>query len=338
MAVTTYFSASKGFEIPLTEMEENHLNNAICKLESEQASGAPIPVNILSALKEEQAKRKVISQPKSEEAKADAPAQATPPPPDLGVLVASLTAVAQQLTAGLLKPVDLGAQLQELATAVNKVILPPATTASAATACSELTVDSPLIGLDSGLYPALTSRYLLNSLAAHGIRTLSNLASIAPCDFGAVRFSTADAFVEASELFQQVGLTWGTSSVILAQDGFINHVLNPNASPIATFVTEASSRLQLAVEALAWRGAAPFSKAAIDRIFNGIKRRLSLAANVVATVLLARGITDVTSMDAVCNLTTSAPFKNQVRLYLDRVFRRVAHLPQRAAQPEPVTA
>lgn len=343
MPVFTYFSASKGYEIPLTEMENNHLNNAILKLQRAQDSGAPVPSELLDALKQEQGRRNAASQgvvtaPAEVVTKAEvdqqaatqpaAPPEPIHPAPDLGVLAASLVAVAQQITAGLIKPADLGDRLTKLSASVNNVILPGVSSAPnpVAVAVSPTNGSTLLVHLDPAAYPSLTSRYLLNSLASYGITTVAGLSTLSAVDFGAVRFSTAQAYAEASSLLSSLGMNWHIASSILLRDGFINPVLNPNASAIEVFVTEATARLARASAFLASRPGAEGGLPTIERIFSGIKRRLSLAASVVGTTLLARGVTSATASSAVNALNTSQAFKHQVRLYLSRVFGRVRQL------------
>lgn len=342
----SYYSASKGTHVPIHEMEQHHLDNAIKKLQREQENGSPVPINVLNGLLAEQSRRaaaKAAEQPvtQAEPAKpaVEITPNAEPPAVNFGVLAASLATVTNRLTSGVLQANLNPERIKQLVDAVNAVVVDTGGVnpePSTYTVTSATTIES----LSKTEYPHLTARLLLNSLRSYGIVTVGQLARLAYCDFGAIRFSTAEAFVEALDVVSKAGLNWATSSTILANDGFINRILNPNASSIDVFTNEASLRLNRAVAGLRSPATALTSAQAIERIFNGIKRRLSLAASVLGTSLLARGRTANTAVPVLDNMTNlTAPFRYQVKQYLSRVEARVARIEGATTAPSmPVEA
>ncbi|RTL07780.1 hypothetical protein EKK58_01145 [Candidatus Dependentiae bacterium] len=345
-----YYSASKGTYVPIHEMEQHHLDNAIKKLQREQENGSPVPVNVLNGLLAEQSRRaaaKAAEQPVEQPQQPAKPAveitvTQTPEAINFGVLAASLATVTHRLTSGVLQANLDPEKIKQLADAINAAVVStggvnaedhPGTD-------RDYTGATLLEAVDGKKYPHLTARLLLNSLRSYGVTTIQQLAGLAYCDFGAIRFSTAEAFAEALELVAQVGLTWAGSSRILVNDGYINRILNPNASPIGVFVGEATLRLNKAVAGLRSPSTTLTSVQAIERIFNGIKRRLSLAASVLGTSLLARGRTAATAGPVLDNMTNlTPPFRYQVKQYLSRVAARVARIEGATEQPNmPVEA
>lgn len=337
-----YYSASKGTHLPLHEMEQHHLDNAIKKLQREQENGSPVAINVLNGLLAEQQKRKAANPNTQPATQAEQPAQPaveiTADPVfegvNYGVLAASLAAVTQRLTSGTLQQTLDPARIKQLVDAINAAVV----NSGGATGEAQFTVavisgSTPLAALANAQYPELTSKLLLNSLSGYGITTVGQLARLSYCDFGALRFSTATAFIEALDLVAKAGLTWGTTSSILIFDGYINRILNPNASEIDVFVGEATARLNKAVGGLHGASSTLSSVQSIERIFNGIKRRLSLAASVLGTALLARGRTAATAVPALGTMPQlSTPFRNQVKHYLTRVEQRVARIERDALE------
>lgn len=336
-----YYSASKGTYIPIHEMEGNHLINTIKKMQREKENGSPIPEQVFQALLNEQAKRDAANAKTQEAAPTPEPETYAAPKTvvdaaataaldlgdiNLGVLAASLATVTQRLTRGVIQTGTDSQKLRKLVEAVNDVVNQTGGV-TVETAASTVTSTTLLENVDGKKYPHLTAKLVVNSLRGYGITTVQQLASIAPCDFGAVRYSTAQAFADATALLKEAGLTWGTTSVILINDGFINRVLNPNASAIAVFTAEASSRLNKAMTGLYTGHALAAALATIERIFNGIKRRLGLAASTLGTSLLARGCRPSMVSPVLANqIGLSTPFRNQVRQYLERVASRVARI------------
>lgn len=337
-----YYSASKGTYIPIHEMEGNHLINTIKKMQREKENGSPIPEQVFQALLNEQAKRDAANAKTQEAAPTPEPETYVVPKAvavdaaaaaaldlgdiNLGVLAASLATVTQRLTRGVIQTGTDSQKLRKLVEAVNDVVNQTGGV-TVETAVTTVTGTTLLENVDGKKYPHLTAKLVVNSLRGYGITTVQQLASIAPCDFGAVRYSTAQAFADATALLEEAGLTWGTTSVILINDGFINRVLNPNASAIAVFTAEASSRLNKAMTGLYTGHARAAALVTIERIFNGIKRRLGLAASTLGTSLLARGYTPSTVSPVLANqIGLSTPFRNQVRQYLERVASRVARI------------
>lgn len=341
-----YYSASKGTYVPIHEMEQHHLDNAIKKLQREQENGSPVPVNVLNGLLAEQSRRaaaKAAEQPAEQPQQPAKPAVEITPTPsqetiNFGVLAASLVTVTHRLTSGVLQANLDPAKIRQLADAVNAAVV--STGGVNTETAAEIAGTTPLDSIDGKKYPHLTSKLLLNSLRGYGVTTVQQLAGLSYCDFGAIRFSTAEAFVEALDIVAQANLTWATYSKLLVNDGYINRILNPNASPIDTFVGEATLRLNKAVVGLRSTATTLTSVQAIERIFNGIKRRLSLAASVLGTSLLARGRTAATAGPVLDNMTNlSTPFRYQVKQYLSRVESRVARIEGATTQPSmPVEA
>lgn len=324
---TVYHSASKG-SIPISEMEKHHLNNAILKLQREKEAGQSVPEDVLAALIAEQTRRQppASSTPPAVETAPATPATEitpTPQPVNIGVLAAGLAAVTQGLTEGKIQqqlPTD---KLAKLAAALDELIASSSLNQAAADKVTYGGVESvelkdanlPLAQLLNLHYPQLTSPLLLKSLHRYGIVTVNDLAGIAACDFGAVRFSTAGAFIEASRLLADYGLNWCTESRILVHDGAINRVLNPNASAIDVFVKETTRRLNATRRT--------YDAAAVDRIFSGIKRRIALAVSVLGTSLLARGHNVDTAAPLLAGLpAVSDSFRKQVKLYISRMSAR----------------
>lgn len=325
MPITTYYSGSKGQEIPLVEMEDNHLKNAILKFRREQEKGSPIPTALLDALIAEQTRRTPAT--KTE----DTPTTNTPSvvtsPPDLAVLAARLVTVANQLTEGRLTSDGCATQLSQLADSVNQVILPVTNNPVVLDTTVRVSGDTVLATLNRGAYPALTAQLLLNSLAAYGVVTVRDLSALAPVDFGAVRYSTPLAYVEALALFREVELSWNSQSSILLRDGAINRVLNPNASDIGDFVQVAAIRLTAATDRVnRGHASSAYGIPAIERIFSGIKRRLALAVSVIGTSLLARGLPAQTAATVLAGLQVTRPFRHQVQLYLNRWYGRIMRM------------
>lgn len=334
-----YYSASKGTYVPIHEMEQHHLDNAIKKLQREQESGAPVPVNVLNGLLTEQARRtaaKAAEQPAEQPSKPAVEITQTPEAlgVNLGALAASLVTVTHRLTSGALQGQLDPVKIKQLADAVNEAVLSTGGANIEFSSVAPITGDTPLDTLDSKKYPHLTARLLVNSLRSYSITTVGQLATLAHCDFGAIRFSTAGAFVEALDVVSQAGLTWAAASRILVNDGFINRVLNPNASAIGLFASEATSRLNKAIVGLRSPNTTLSSVQTIERIFDGIKRRLSLAASVLGTSLLARGRTSITAVPVLDNMAhLSVPFRYQVKQYLGRVESRIARIDSDATTP-----
>jgi hypothetical protein len=335
-------------------MEQHHLDNALKKFEREKENGSPIPTNVYNALLAEQQRRRgptagatttaVPATPAVEitptnnvaptVAAVDAAAKAMASV-DFGNLAASLATVNQRLTAGLLQQ-NLDPQLiQQLADVINGVV-----NCTGGSGLREeagvITTDTRLDTLPTEAYPHLTAKLITNSLRGYGVQTVGQLALLAPCDFGAVRFSTAEAYADASRLLASVGLGWNKASSILINDGYINRILNPNASAINTFIGEATARLTRASNGLGVAHSRAASLKEVERIFNGIKRRLGLAASVLGTSLLARGITAATAQTVLGpQIHLSVPFRNQVKLYLDRVSTRAALVADSTTEPIP---
>jgi len=362
MSNFTYFSVSKGQEIPLHQMENHHLNNAILKLERDQSLGAPIPLAVLAALKAEQARRNgeqaqqqatqaqqqaTQAQQQATQAQQQAtqasgpyispeasappvsnkqPASESPTAPSFVTFAADVHTALTQFTEGQLSAAKLTERLQSLAAAINshggKSTEKVTPTPSARDASLVLLKD-----LQSAEFPALTSRVLLNSLATYGVTTLAQLSALSRADFAAVRFSTPAAYIEVQQLFANYGLDWAPASTILINDGRISSTLNPNASDIAVFAREAERRLKKADGLFA-------PEASIERVMNGVKKRLSLAANALSTSLLVRGLTSEPAVQNwLASLTVSEAFKQQVRLCLARMIARV-----QATYPSVVTS
>lgn len=339
----SYYSASKGTYVPIHEMAQHHLDNAIKKLQREQENGFSVPINVLNGLLAEQSRRaaakpaeQTVEQAESAKPVVEITANTEPSAVNFGVLAASLATVTNRLTSGVLQANLNPERIRQLVDAVNAVVVDTGGV-NPESATDTVTSTTVIETLSKTEYPHLTTRLLLNSLRSYGVTTVGQLARLAYCDFGAIRFSTAEAFVEALDVVSKAGLNWAASSTstILANDGFINRILNPNASSIEVFTNEASSRLNRAVAGLRslvpgapgrW-AAVRASTLAIERIFNGIKRRLSLAASVLGTSLLARGRTAATAVPVLDNMTNlTAPFRYQVKQYLTRVESRVARI------------
>lgn len=340
-----YYSASKGTYVPIHEMEQHHLDNAIKKLQREQENGSPVPVNVLNGLITEQQRRaaaKAAEQPVEQKPATPAVEITTNPEPaviNFGVLAASLATVTHRLTSGVLQANLDPNKIKQLVDAVNDAVVSTGGV-NVDSSPTSVTGATALDSLDGKKYPHLTAKLLLNSLRSYGVTTVQQLAGLAYCDFGAIRFSTAEAFTEALELVAQAGLTWAGSSRILINDGYINRILNPNASAIDVFVGEATLRLNKAIVGLRSPATTLASVQTIERIFNGIKRRLSLAASVLGTSLLARGRTADTAGPVLDNMTNlTPPFRYQVKQYLSRVAARVARIEGATEQPNmPVEA
>ena len=337
----SYYSASKGTYIPIHEMEQHHLDNAIKKLQREHENGSPIPIDVLNGLLAEQSSRaaaKAAKQPVAQTNSVQPAVEITPnaetPVVNFGVLAASLATVTNRLTSGVLQANLNPERIKQLVDAVNAVVVDTGGVNPEPSTYTVTSATTLLSSLNANEYPHLTAKLLLNSLRSYGITSVGHLARLAYCDFGAIRFSTAEAFVEALDVVAKAGLNWATSSTILANDGFINRILNPNASSIDVFTNEASSRLNRAVAGLCSQATALTSAQAIERIFNGIKRRLSLAASVLGTSLLARGRTASTAAPMLDNMTNlTAPFRYQVKQYLSRVEARVARIEGASTAP-----
>ena len=344
-----YWSASKGTLLPISEMETHHLTNAIIKLERERDNNSPYPVQVLDSLKAEQYRRR-----EAQRAAEAAGTPATPAPAaktetadsPLFAFTRDLIALANDLQTGPPLSSDaLVAKLQQLASTVNggkTAAVTPAATAPVPTApAAEATgpvLNTPLAQLPEEQYPALTSATLLNSLAQHNIHTVLDLTRLAACDFGAVRFSTVAAFVEATSLLLGVGHTWAAESTILRMDGAINRVINPNASAIGLFVTEAQSRLRPLVLRLQNGDDTPVLREAINRVAEGVKRRVALAAQVHSMVILARGgQTKEEIRRMLATLPVSDSMRHQIWLHLNRLSMRLRRvgLPATAAEPVP---
>jgi len=355
MSNFTYFSVSKGQEIPLHQMENHHLNNAILKLERDQSLGAPVPLAVLAALKAEQGRRKgeqgvqqaTQAQQQATQAQQqatsgwtsvipsdggpapatategnDTPSSSVPTMSTVVGLATDLHNAITQFTAGQLSEAKFEEVLKNLESAINASKKAPVEkVTSKVNSPNSLTA---LSELPSAKFPALTSRTLLNSLATYGVTTLAQLSGLSRADFAAVRFSTPAAYLEVQELFDTYGLDWAPASTLLVNDGRISSTLNPNASDIALFTREAERRLH----------AAGTAELTIERVMSGVKKRLSLAANVVSTSLLVRGITTEPALTYwLTPLNVSEAFKQQVRLCLARMISRV-----QAAYPAVVTS
>lgn len=329
----TYNSASKG-RLYIPDMEDNHLRNAYAKLCRLRDNGEDYPVAVLASLKAEIAKRDtaknfVPTAEKKEEGAGGLPEG----------FINFLAELAHDIgNLAILNPGigEINTKVQSFTQKVNslgevKVNL------TGEKACD---VPTPKLSKETELKDVAAfqdSATLLNSLATYGITTVGDLADISISDFATVRFSTPQAFLDATNLLYMAGLNWSNTSVILSVDGYINRILNPNVSDITTFVMSAEGRLQKQLDKWAVVKAASVQSdeelqdspqvkeilAAIDRIFSGVKRRVALAASTVGTSLFARGYTSTTAHDVIGQLNNTMAFKHQVTLYLNRVTQRV---------------
>ena len=348
----TYYSASKGVDIPLEDMEQHHLQNAIRKFQKAKEAGELYPPAVLLDLEAELARRNkpetttpatpveaVVTPVMQEEIK---PVESVAPPAtmeapktisdvapvpaleSLSSLMAKTNEVFTQLRRGTDNE-QLNAQLQHLAVAIN------ALDAVLNTSDESVTASTPLSNIQ--ILPSnLSTKLLVNSLMTYGVYTLQDLTYISAVDFGAVRFSTSEAFYKLHGLLQRVGLNWNTNSTILINDGAINPIINPNASLITDFVHEANSRMAFLLHNYPVVSTTQ-AIASLDRLFDGIKRRLALAVSVLGTTYLAQGLNAVTARAQITALNTSVAFKHQVTIHLTRIAQRVTRL---AAATPPV--
>lgn len=323
-----YWSASKGAFLPISEMEQHHLNNAIIKLDREREAGSPYPVQVLDALKAEQVRRRDAERATGTQTQPTAPAPAPVAPAQESPLLSftkELIALADDLRSGTSVSDDqLIQKLQKLANTVNGNKPAQAAPVTPAAPVTGPAIDTPLAQLPEDQYPTLTAAVLLNSLGQHGVTTVRDLGRLAASDFGAVRFSTVPAFVEATALLLGLGQTWAAESSILRVDGVVNRVINPNASAIGVFVSEAQSRLRPLVLRLQAGENTPVLCAAINRVFEGVKRRVALAAQVHSVVILARGGQSKEEIRRMADaLPVSASMRHQIWLHLNRLASRL---------------
>ena len=338
----SYSSASLGRDVLLTDMEDHHLNNTITKLTRERDAGMPYPTEVLRDLQAEQARRRNGSLATSgiTQQAAQPEPQASPASPTLVDATCSLLkAVINDL--GERKPlfdaVGFDLKFNDLMSNVVSFVnsnTPSGIKALAASGPPITPVAAPARGPIGGtrladlpsIYPSLRTPLLVNSLRNYGVVTVSDLSALSRADFAAVRYSTTPAFLDARRLFQDTVLNWNNVSTVLLRDGDINRTLNPNVSPIETFVREAELRLTNTQ-----------SISAVGRVMDGVKRRISLAAQVAGTLILASGYTSTAAAEAAVLRIPhrSLTFKQQVLTFLQRTVTRVASV-NRAGDALPV--
>lgn len=332
MAKKTYYSASKGHDVVISEMEKHHLTNTIIKLRKERDSGQPYPASVLNDLLEEQAKRIARGEGPDVPAPVTSETPATPAPVDpqstpLAVLIGEVLgarldpvnamqymsdtlsqalnhspAIAERLAA-------LNAAVNQLTTQVEKELRAQAPEAPPAPSAPH--ADPPLAG------NLAVSTLLLNSLGAYGITTVRTLADLSVSDFASVRYSTPVDLIPATRLLAANRLSWNPNSVLLIRDGRVNPVFSPNAAPIEVFVHEAETRLRMLMSTYGDTRftAGSHEESLFSRVFDGIKRRVAFAVNTEATTILARGhATPEAVSDYVARqVQGSGPRKHQVR-------------------------
>ena len=329
-----YYSHSKGKDVEISQMEKFHLINTILKLQKERDSGQAYPAAVLQDLLEEHAKRvargeitdfgnvSTPDKPVAEKVEVNALAALANLPDDasendaLSKLLKEIGELTTSLTSGPSQQKIIDAA-RVLATKVNAFNASPAAAPVAPKpAASDIRLEA---------YPTAFPTLLLNSLAAYNVTTLEQLSQLTVSDFGAVRFSTPQAFIEATSLLRLNQLRWSDTSRILVNDGYVDRRLNPNASAIAVFVQEAENRLTAILHGRTVSQLSLHTEA-INRVFEGIKRRVALAASVAGMAIMARGLVGDARKTAISRLPASVPFQRQVNLYLDRLASRVASI------------
>lgn len=328
----TYPSATKGLLV-IEDMEDNHRRNAYAKLCALRDTGREYPVSVLESLRAEIAKRDTANNfvPTPEKKEPSLPSGFVD-------LLAALAYDVNKLSVfdnlADLKT-SLGLVTEKITGQVNKL----KETGQTASYFKQVEPVSPLLASttvlrETAAFQELTS--LVNSLETYSVVTLGDLSEISPADFATVRFSTPQAFLDATTLLCSAGLTWNPTSVVLSVDGYINRILNPNVSDITTFVTNAEGRLHkclvefdLILNTSRSRNVGLWAVPGfvelldgIDRIFSGVKRRVSLAASTVGTMLFAQGHTAANAHFGIAKLNNTQAFKHQVTLYLNRVTQR----------------
>lgn len=298
----TYFSTSFGREILINQLQSQHLSNAISRLERQKQEGRldTTQASTLIALTMERERRRL-----NETKTAPPPPTATPAAP-----VVTFAELAQKLTTlanGIAEGNTTDPLLQKLASVINGgAIVEPATTPVRKTA-------TPLYDGATRLNRVFSQR-LSNSMASYGLNTMGDLRTISPEDFAAIRYSAVADYQSALAALEIAGSSFACTSAILIHDGRVNSQLNPNVSDIKVFVDEAGSRLGTCRR-----------PSELERLFQGIKRRVSTAINLEGMRILAQGYRGTAADTEVDGLQLRSPaFKAQLKRYLKVMVTRLS--------------